>query len=132
MKHSVKKSSKDSENGTGRDHRDIKFDRFNVEAAEAYVVSDITHEHWLKQGEEKYGTDTSGWKFRCPKCGRVSCGKDFAGYNVPVDTAYTKCIGNFNKRLNCNFTAGGFFRTLGKGVVIHAPDKTIEIFPFAD
>lgn len=102
-----------------------------------------THPELLAEGKRRFGEDFMQWKFKCPACGHVASAQEIkdAGGN-PETQAYFCCIGRFkgagspNKEHNengCNWTAGGLFGTLGRGITVVTPDgKEHHIFDFAD
>lgn len=114
-----------------------------------------TKEEWLEKGKKLFGVEVENWKFVCPACGKISSGRDFKDAGGRPDDMYFKCIGRINgkgetpvkddensrkkfpkelqrqKEYGCNWTAGGLFRTLGKGnTVVLKSGKEMEVFDF--
>lgn len=73
--------------------------------------------------------------FKCPKCGNIATGEDFAmlGQGLSAEKAATNCLGRFSPDVECDWAAYGLFGTLGKGRLLRKPDgETVEVFDFAD
>ncbi len=67
---------------------------------------------WIEIGTNKFGPDTTRWKFRCPSCGGVQSFSDFIENNVPKPDGkfYFSCIGRWVKGRGCDWTLGGLLK----------------------
>jgi len=120
-KHPIK-----DDNGEIRERRVIRYEQFDVNAAESYFSQEIRETDWINLGKSKFGEDFADWKFKCPKCGTVSSGRDFLNKGMAAEKSRVVCIG-------CAWKADNFFGTFGKGLVLNRADESkIEVFPFAD
>lgn len=101
-----------------------------------------THAEWLAEGKRRFG-DFINWRFKCPACGCTWSAADIkAAGGDPETQAYYCCIGRFkgagepdpkHNENGCNWTAGGLFGTMGKGITIVTADgKEHDVFDFAD
>jgi hypothetical protein len=92
-----------------------------------------TLNEWKTEAIARFGSDTSNWRFKCPKCGNEQTPFDFAGITDGANKAYQQCIGRHVKSKGCDWSAFGFLGTLGKGRIVIAPDgNEVEVFDFAD
>ena len=101
-----------------------------------------THVEWLAEGKRRFGDDFMKWRFQCPACGHIASVQDIKDAGGDPETqSYFCCIGRFtgqgspdrkHNEKGCNWTAGGLFGTMGKGVTIITPDgKEHDVFDFA-
>jgi hypothetical protein len=95
-----------------------------------------TIEQWRAEAKQKFGERGRDWKFICPRCGNIQSGQDFldkAGMTLEdaANTVYQDCIGRHVKDIGCDWAAYGLFRTMGKGRIVIADEKEIEVFDFA-
>jgi hypothetical protein len=106
----------------------------NAEREVLYM--EYTLEQWKEEGKRRFGADIENWKFVCPKCGRVSTGKEFKDAGAEPSDMYQTCIGRHKGKLapgGCDWAAFGLFGTLGKGDVVVLPDgKEKDVFAFAE
>lgn len=103
-------------------------------------MAKYTQEEWLAEAKKRFGNDPKNWKFVCPACGHVQTQQEFIDAGSDLD-AYYSCIGRATGKgspvdgdsSGCNWTAGCFFGTLGKGDVVITPDgKEHDVFRLAD
>jgi len=104
----------------------------------------ITLDHWLAEGERRFGTDKLKWKFVCPGCGHVQAVEDFRPYKdqgATAESAYFNCIGRYGPAKRdwlggegsgpCNYTSGGLFDI--RPVTILVPgEMPSKAFAFAE
>jgi len=112
----------------------ILEEKVDVEGArEAPVRRRMSHEEWCHTARERFGDDSMEWRFQCPRCGTVQCGKDLVAAGVARDkldyVLAFSCIGRFDPARGCNWTLGGLF-------AIHTTEVVFEggvqpVFEFA-
>ena len=102
-------------------------------------MKNMSLQEWISKGEALFGKNIEDWKFVCPACGHIASVKEFTELGVDADYAKGNCIGRLTGKgspvegdnSGCNWTAGGLFGTLGKGVKVSRPDgKVVEAFMF--
>lgn len=97
-------------------------------------INIIFYEDWKQQLIERFGEDSADWKFVCPKCSNVQCGKDFEEIGVSRDEwvfqVYYSCIGRSTKSKGCDWTLGGLI-SLHKTVVF-SDGNISPVFEMAD
>ena len=70
---------------------------------------DYTLEEWKAEGEKRFGTDLTKWKFKCPKCGNIASGQEFMDVQQDPNSMYCECIGRHIESRGCNWAAYGLF-----------------------
>ena len=80
----------------------------------------LTHEEWLVEGREKFGTDAKAWRFVCPSCGHPQSISDMISAGMPESMFAFSCVGRAlgsEKTLTeksagrgCNYAGGGLFK----------------------
>jgi hypothetical protein len=78
----------------------------------------ITHAEWLAEGERRFGTDKTAWRFVCPACGHVASVADWKAAGAPEAAVAFSCVGRWTGAKReafgdgkgpCNYTGGGLF-----------------------
>ncbi len=64
---------------------------------------------WKAEAERRFGDKVEDWRFRCPRCGRVSSGREYKEAGAQPDDIYNQCIGRFDKTKGCDWAAFGLF-----------------------
>ena len=98
-----------------------------------------TLKEWRAEAAQRFGKDPSKWAFVCPACGHVATVGDFLELGADASLAYQECIGRVSSPVRppddpdqgCNWAAYGLFGTLGKGRIVAAGEKDVEVFDFA-
>lgn len=62
-----------------------------------------------RKGERLFGADTAKWRFKCPRCGRVTTGQEFKEAGATPNDMYQCCIGRFDNSKGCDWAAFGLF-----------------------
>lgn len=104
-----------------------------------------TLEAWRDEVTRQGGGDMGDCRFRCPLCGHAASPRDFEAAGADPDRAARNCIGRVTGANGglfvtttpmpqpCDWTAGGLFTNLGKGLVVKMPDgRLVDVFPFAE
>jgi hypothetical protein len=101
----------------------------------------ISLEDWKNEAVRRFGKDPLDWKFICPICGHIQCGKDFQKVNRedkspnlpvkdPKNVAYQECIGRYGGPGGCDYAAFGLIHA---NIEVITPCGTIvHVFPFAE
>ncbi|MEG0775461.1 VVA0879 family protein [Clostridium sp.] len=104
-------------------------------------MKEYTLEEWKAEGVKRFGEDPTGWKFKCPACGRINTGIEYNELGANINSMYSECIGRINGKGSdeknegngCDWAAFGLLGTLSKGVMVQSPSgEMIEIFDFAE
>lgn len=92
----------------------------------------MTLAEWTAERERLFGFSPDSAKFVCPRCGNVASGADFKKLNVEdrANKMYSNCLGRFSDGIDCDWAAYGLFGTMGKGIIVDAGDKEVEVFDF--
>lgn len=101
----------------------------------------MTSEQWHREGERRFGVELLNWRYVCPMCGHIACGRDFEAIGVSPMNGAMECIGRYYRRgravegdsSGCNWTAAGLYGIPnGKGIVVVLNDgRAFECFDFA-
>ncbi|WP_028590337.1 VVA0879 family protein [Paenibacillus massiliensis] len=87
---------------------------------------------WKTEAIARFGSDPSKWAFICPKCGNVQTAADFGDIEDGANKVYQACVGRHVENKGCDWAAYGFLGTLGKGRIVLADDREVEVFDFAE
>ena len=95
----------------------------------------ISFDEWKAEAIRLYGRDERNWRFKCPNCGHVQCGKEVRERNPSLigtisDWITCNCEGRHTPGIGCNWTLGGLFQIHKVEVTIG--QKIIRAFEFAD
>lgn len=100
----------------------------------------ISEADWKAAGVERYGADTSKWRFRCPACDHVAAVSDWKAAGAPEGAVAFSCVGRYRgapgqafekqKRQPCNYAGGGLFRL--NPVQVQSSAGVHQVFDFAD
>ena len=100
---------------------------------------------WLAEAQRLFGNNPNKWKFRCPICGNVQSGADFAAIGAEPQSCYQECIGRHQpkpardlasiagengRKTPCDYAAYGLFHSAFQ--VIPQSGGPVQVFPFAD
>ena len=98
----------------------------------------LTHEAWLAEARERFGSDPNDWAFCCPNCRHVATIRDWRAAGATDGEIAFSCVGRRTgataelgaKHGPCNYAGGGLFRL--NPVEVECTDGTVmEVFEFA-
>lgn len=106
-------------------------------------IRKISHDEWLEEGIDLFGSDVKTWRFVCPVCGHVQTIQDFLDKtNLDKDTIGTvigfSCIGRWIEGSResltgegkgpCDYAGGGLMRL--NPIHVERDGKTQQAFDF--
>ena len=89
-----------------------------------------TQDEWLAELRGRFPKLDEA-SFACPRCGRTQTIGEFKAHGLDPQRVYTDCIGRYIDDVDCDWAAYGLLGTLGKGRLILAGERELEIFDFA-
>lgn len=89
-----------------------------------------TQAEWLSEMKQRFASSDEA-AFVCPRCGGVQTLADFKERGLDPQRAYSDCIGRYLPEQGCDWAAYGLLGTLGKGRLVVAGERELEVFDFA-